>query len=111
MVSDLQTPYRNAAIELPINGQVANSSAVVAALGLFQQAYQLHRLNLRRTGKRPHIHRRKIRAQCVEVLCERALDIADKMLDRGVFFDGQQLRNDPAARLSHSRNIVPGQIN
>ena len=53
MVADLQAPYRDTAIELPVNGKIHHRPAVVASLGLFQQANELHRLNLRRTSQSP----------------------------------------------------------
>ncbi len=77
VVPDLQTSYSDTTVELTIDRQIANSPAVVAAFGFFQQTYQFHCFDLRRSGKRAHIHRCKIRTQRVKLSRERALDITN----------------------------------
>ena len=60
VVFNLQASYRDATVELAVNGQIHHRAAVVAAFGFFELPDNFHRLNFRRTGQRPHIHRRKI---------------------------------------------------
>ncbi len=75
VVPDLQASYSDTTVELTIDRQIANSPAVVAALGFFQQTYQFHCFNLRSPGERAHIHRCKIRTQRIKIFCECTLDI------------------------------------
>jgi len=106
VVSYLQASYCNTTVELAINCQVADSTAVITALGFFQLADYLHSLNLRCSRECAHIHSRKVRAQRIKLIRERALDITNQMLDGFVFFSYQQLCYDSAARLSNAGDVT-----
>src|SRR6185436_11947954 len=101
----------NAAIQIAVEAEVADATAVRAARGLLKLGNNLHCANLGRTAERAGRKGRSHEVEWRASGAESAFDLRHDVHDVTVALDDHQVFDLHAAEIAHAPDVVAGQIN